>query len=128
MLWVNCPLKGYLGWDDSALGSALICPEKAPQQAFMKHYSPRPRGWAKPIAGERKTVAFTSDLFRLGLETEEDTQQPELNAPGVRGEEPRVQTEGRTHFESSTSADLFKKCHLNYVLQPPLHQSLTLNC
>lgn len=50
----------------------------------MKYYLPRHRKWAKLISGGR--TVFSSELFRLGLETGVGTQQPERARAGVLDE------------------------------------------
>ena len=51
MLYVNSPLAGYSGWDESALGPVLVWPTNAPEQAFVEYYPPRPRKGTMPTSG-----------------------------------------------------------------------------
>ena len=51
MLYVNSPLAGYSGWDESALGPVLVWPTNAPEQAIVEYYPPRPRKGTMPTSG-----------------------------------------------------------------------------
>lgn len=71
------PLAGYSGWDESALGpvwSGLPTPRTG---LGGKYYPPRPRKGTMPTSGGRRTVVFSSEFFRLGLEIGVDAQQPQ---------------------------------------------------